>query len=191
MASIVQVISAALLVTLTLAFQSAAMAALIHWARAHFARAVHRLGLWHSAVLLVRFTAVIFISHIFQILLWTVSYRWLCFRSWESAFYFSTASYSTVGYGDVVLPQMWRDLGPVESVTGVLMCGLSVSLLFAIVTFLVQREEQFSPDRMNPNPAIYESTGPARRLQCERPEAIRADITVGSGIKGMNQGHGL
>jgi len=34
---------------------------------------------------------------------------------------------------------------PVESVTGVLMCGLSVSLLFAIVTRLVERETQLSP----------------------------------------------
>jgi voltage-gated potassium channel len=153
MASIVQPISAALLVMLTLAFQSAAMAALIHWARAHFARASHRFGLWHSAVLLVRFTGVIFVSHIFQILLWAGFYRWNCFRSWESAFYFSTASYSTVGYGDVVLPNLWRNLGPLESVTGVLMCGLSVSLLFAIVTFLVHHEEQFPSDRTNPNPA--------------------------------------
>ena len=31
--------------------------------------------------------------------------------------------------------------GPVESVTGVLMCGLSASFLFAIVTRLVQVED--------------------------------------------------
>src|SRR5882762_9679945 len=47
----------------------------------------------------------------------------LCFRSWESAFYFSAARYATVGYGDVVLPWTWRTLGPVESIIGVLMCG--------------------------------------------------------------------
>jgi voltage-gated potassium channel len=41
-------------------------------------------------------------------------------------------------------------LGPVESVTGVLMCGLSVSLLFAIVTFLVQREEGIPPELAKP-----------------------------------------
>src|SRR5882762_11785183 len=51
----------------------------------------------------------------------------LCFRSWESAFYFSAARYATVGYGDVVLPRTWRTLGPVESIIGVLMCGLSAS----------------------------------------------------------------
>ena len=146
MAFVRQAGTSVLLVTLTLSFQSAAMAALIHWARAHLARAVDRFGPLHSAVLLVRFTSAIFVSHIFQIALWAGFYRWHCFPSWESAFYFSTTSYSTVGYGDLVLPRMWRLLGPVESVAGVLMCGLSVSLLFAIVTFLVQHEERFLPE---------------------------------------------
>ena len=58
--------------------------------------------------------------------------------STAAAFYFSACSYSTVGYGEVVLPQAWRSLGPIESVTGVLMCGLSTALLFAIVHLLVQ-----------------------------------------------------
>jgi voltage-gated potassium channel len=97
-----------------------------------------------SAVLLVRFTNLIICLHVSEILLWTCFYRWFCFPSWEVSFYFSTTSYSTVGYGDVLPPRMWRTLGPVESITGVLMCGLSVSLLFAIVTRLVERETQLS-----------------------------------------------
>jgi hypothetical protein len=82
--------------------------------------------------------------HLLEILLWAGFYRWLCFRLWEPAFYFSAASYATVGYGDVVLPQMWRNLGPVESIIGVLMCGLSASFLFAIVSRLVDRETKLS-----------------------------------------------
>ena len=72
--------------------------------------------------------------------LWGEFYRWACFSSQESAFYFSTASYSTVVYGGLVLPREWRNLGPVESVAGVLMCVLSASFSFAIVTRLVDRE---------------------------------------------------
>jgi len=30
-----------------------------------------------------------------------------------------------LGYGDLVLPHKWRLLGPVEGLTGILMCGLS------------------------------------------------------------------
>jgi hypothetical protein len=136
--------AAAILITLTLAVQSAGMAALINWGITHL-RDTYRLGPVRSAVLMVRFTSVMIGLHILQILLWAVFYRWSCFPSWESAFYFSTTSYSTVGYGDLVLPPMWRNLGPVESVTGVLMCGLSASFLFAIVTRLVEREIKFIP----------------------------------------------
>src|SRR5258708_39390111 len=145
-----QASAAAVLVALTLSFQSGGMAAFIHWGRAYFARDVSRLDPLRSAVLMVRFTSVMIVLHILQVVLWAVFYRWNCFPSWESAFYFSTGSYSTVGYGDLVLPPMWRNLGPVESVTGVLMCGLSASLLFAIVTRLVQHEERFESARAIP-----------------------------------------
>jgi Ion channel len=64
---------------------------------------------------MVRLMTGFIVLHIFEILLWAASYRWLCFPLWESAFYFSTSSYATVGYGDIALPQMWRSLGPVES----------------------------------------------------------------------------
>jgi len=91
-----------------------------------------------SVALMIRFTTAMVVLHILQILLWAGSYRWLCLPSWESAFYFSATSYSTVGYGDIVLPKVWRTLGPIESVIGVLMCGISVSALFAIATRLVE-----------------------------------------------------
>jgi len=145
-----QASAAAVLVTLTLWFQCVGMAALIHWGQGPFLRCIHGWDPWRSALLLVRFTNLIICLHLLEILLWACFYRWMCFPSWELAFYFSTTSYSTVGYGDVLLPRMWRTLGPVESVTGVLMCGLSVSLLFAIVTRLVEREAQFSSEARKP-----------------------------------------
>src|SRR5258708_9956197 len=116
------------------------MAALIARARPSFAPHVLRLGATRSAVLVMRLMTAFIGLHLLEILLWAGFYCWLCFPFWEAAFYFSTSSYATVGYGDVVLPQTWRTLGPVESVIGVLMCGLSASFLFAIVTRLIERE---------------------------------------------------
>ena len=58
--------------------------------------------------------------------------------------YFSATSYSTVGYGDVVLPLEWRLLGPLESMVGMIMAGVAVSILFAIVTRLIDTEERSS-----------------------------------------------
>jgi voltage-gated potassium channel len=132
--------AAVILITLTLSLQVAGMALLIHWARARLVSNIHKLGPVLSAVLMVRFTIAIIALHLLHICLWMTFYHWQCFPSWETAFYFSTSSYTTVGYGDVVLSPKWRTLGAVESVVGVLMCGWSVSVLFAIMTRLVERE---------------------------------------------------
>jgi len=136
---------AVFLVTLTLWIQCAGIAVLIHMARANIERGVSRLSSLYAAGLMIRFSILVIVLHFLQIFLWSLFYRWYCFLSWESSLYFSASSYSTVGYGDVVLPRVWHLLGPVESITGVLMCGISVSCLFAVATRLVERESGAPP----------------------------------------------
>jgi voltage-gated potassium channel len=132
--------AALVLVALTLWLQCGGIAGLITWVRRSATGDIHKLTPFHTARLVVRLTTVMVALHVLEILLWAGCYRWFCFPSWESAVYFSATSYSTVGYGDVTLPLKWRMLGPIESITGVLMCGISVSLLFAIATRLVGPE---------------------------------------------------
>jgi voltage-gated potassium channel len=131
---------AIILVTATLCLQCAGMAVLINWARNSIERGIKTFSQWQSAVLMIRFTTAMIVLHVLEIVLWAGFYRWRCLPTWESCFYFSATSYSTVGYGDIVLPQVWRLLGPAESVTGVLMSGISVSALFAILLRLVESE---------------------------------------------------
>jgi len=50
----------------------------------------------------------------------------------QTAFYFSAVTYTTTGYGDLVLPKEWRVVGGIEALTGILMCGLSTGLFFAV-----------------------------------------------------------
>jgi len=125
------------LVLLTLVVQCAGVATLIKWLRRVTAKEIHRGSFWEAAVLVMQTTIAVILLHGMVIFLWAVFFRCLCFRSWESAIYFSGSSYATVGYGDVLLSQQWRLLGPLESMIGVLMCGVSVGLLFALVTRLV------------------------------------------------------
>ena len=53
----------------------------------------------------------------------------------------AATSYSTVGDGDIILSLKRRMPGPIESILGILMCGLSVNLLFVIATRLVGNEQ--------------------------------------------------
>jgi len=132
-----QAATAVLLVSLTLCLQYAGLAALIARVKRTLAGDVHNLRAFQAAALVIRSTIAVIALHGLQILLWATWYRAICLPSWEPAFYYSSASYSTVGFGDVVLPSEWRFLGPLEGIIGVLMCGITVSLLFALVTRLV------------------------------------------------------
>jgi len=157
-----------ILVTLTLILQSVGMAVLIQWIKAQFPNGIHQLGLFRSVMLVVRFTSLLVCLHMLEILLWAAFYRWKFFSTLEAAYYFSAANYSTVGAGDLFLTQIWRMMGPVESVTGVLMCGFSASFLFAIVNRLIELED---PGLADPyagapgfaNGAAAESTGSRQR----------------------------
>ena len=144
-----QLAAAALLVALTLCLQCAGVAVTVEWLRTVAIRGVRKLPIAHSAVLVMQTTMAIILLQGAIILLWADGYRRLCLWSWQSAFYFSAASYSTVGYGDVVLPSRWRLLGPLESMMGVLMCGISVSLLFALINRLLDGEIRVP--RVNPS----------------------------------------
>ena len=51
-----------------------------------------------------------------------------------SALYFSAVTYTTTGYGDLVLPAEWRLVGGGEALTGILMCGWSAAVFFSVVS---------------------------------------------------------
>lgn len=67
-----------------------------------------------------------------EIWLWAIVYLAVdATDSFEEALYFSTATFSTVGYGDVVLDADWRLLSALESVNGLLLIGWSTAFLIA------------------------------------------------------------
>ena len=87
------------------------------------------------ARLILSVTWLLLSVHLAEIGAWALFYLFAhCFPDAESAFYFSGVTYTSVGYGDLVLPNRWRILAPIEALTGILMCGLSASLFFAIVS---------------------------------------------------------
>jgi len=92
----------------------------------------------YSIILIVLFSGII-VLHVTETALWAIFYlsRSL-FDNFESALYFSLGSYTTIGYGDVVLPQRWRLLGALEGISGVLLCGISTGFMFAVINAMFQ-----------------------------------------------------
>ena len=84
-------------------------------------------------------TAAIGILAIHTIEIWT--YAWLydglgCFRGLEDALYFSTVTYASIGYGDLLRPHQWRIVGASEGAVGLIMLGLSTAFLVSLLTRL-------------------------------------------------------
>ncbi len=92
---------------------------------------------WTSIRLFVFVSVWIVVLHLSEISVWAVFYLWRhAMPDLASALYFSAVTYTTTGYGDLVLAEGWRLLGAVEALTGILMCGWSTGFFFAIVNRL-------------------------------------------------------
>jgi hypothetical protein len=94
---------------------------------------------WVGTRLFVFVAVWIVLLHLAEIAVWAAFYLWReAMPDLPSALYFSAVTYTTTGYGDIVLAEGWRLLGAVEALTGILMCGWSTGFFFAIVNRLYE-----------------------------------------------------
>lgn len=61
---------------------------------------------------------------------WAFAFRFLgVFATMEESVYFSLVSFTTLGFGDILLPHQWRLLGGMAAANGLLNFGLLTALL--------------------------------------------------------------
>ena len=79
---------------------------------------------------------IMYLVAIVEILIWSATYLALGFiEGLEKAIYFWAVTFTTLGYGDVVLESSQRILSSFEAINGIIMFGWST----AIVIYSVQR----------------------------------------------------
>lgn len=77
----------------------------------------------------------LFVLHGLEIWLFAFVYMAIgAIGSLEDALYFSTISYSTVGYSDAAVLGEWRLVGPFESILGMILLGWSTAFFFRMLT---------------------------------------------------------
>src|SRR5262249_52302906 len=92
-----------------------------------------RLGRLGAELLMAPLVSTLLL-HLTEAVVWAIFFVLVgALPALTSAAYFSLTSYTTVGYGDVVLPEGWRLLGPLEAAVGVLMLGWSTGILVAVI----------------------------------------------------------
>lgn len=97
-----------------------------------------------KALVIVIVVLWFFLSICVQCWAWSGLLLWLkAFRSLEEALYFSTVTFTTLGYGDIVLGPDWRLLGAFAATNGAIIIGWTAAIIFVAV----QRVFEFSPGR--------------------------------------------
>jgi hypothetical protein len=69
-----------------------------------------------------------------EVLAWAVAYLKLnAIEGFEQSVYFSMVTFTTLGYGDVLLNERWRLLASFEAANGIIMFGWSTAIVMAVV----------------------------------------------------------
>jgi hypothetical protein len=114
------------------ATHAAGIAGAVRWLRGIRTRA-QRFATW--TWIFVRVAAWMILLHLLEIGAWAALYTWRqAMPDMRTAVYFSAVTYTTTGYGDLVLPNDWRIVGAIEALTGILMCGWSTGFFFVVAS---------------------------------------------------------
>jgi len=131
------ILSACVLVAVTMAIHAFGVAVLLGGLMK--LAALPPTPVWSITRSLLRMIWWLILIHLLEISVWALFYFWRgCMPNIEAAFYFSGVTYTTIGYGDLVLTKPWRMLGPIEGLMGILMFGLSTGYFFIVVNHIFQ-----------------------------------------------------
>ncbi|WP_193164761.1 potassium channel family protein [Microbulbifer hainanensis] len=138
---LVTFIIALLMTVLTTAIHALGMILALRWGRhlqqlhpAHPKLVVAKPMLVSAVVLLM------FVSSVVEVLAWAVAYcAFGAFNALEPAMYFSMVTFTTLGYGDIVLGEPWRLLSAFQSAIGIIMFGWTTAVVIAVVQRVYQK----------------------------------------------------
>jgi hypothetical protein len=120
-----------MLVCLTL--QSLLLAAVIRFYQRRQYR-VTGLSTWSSLLVIQGVMVLLVVGNLAQIAIWALLFVLIGeFQQVSEAYYHSAVNFATLGYGDFVMTAEHKLLGPLEAVNGVLMIGVSTSVLMIVL----------------------------------------------------------
>ncbi len=138
------------MIALTVVIHIAGIIGLIAYLKARGARIVGpRNYIVMTRVLVVTIVGIFFV-HTVEIWIWAVLYLGLGeFETMERSLYFSTVTFTTLGYGDVTLQERWQLLSSFEAANGIILFGVSTAFLFVVIRKLFEAAAliRSEPDR--------------------------------------------
>jgi len=142
------VLVGAVVVAVTVVIHAGGTIALLRFLKPHIGAIGKATGWFRTLRILIGTVLLLVAMHVIEILLWALVYLSLLpdgeLQSAEDAVYFSFVTFTTLGYGDIVLSGPWRIVSGIEAMNGVLLAGWSTAMLFTVVqkTWQMGRESE-------------------------------------------------
>jgi hypothetical protein len=131
-----------LLMLVCLALQAAAAVAGIRWFDKVNARPLLTRARWRSFYRVSGVMLVIALGILAQMTAWALLYWGAgAMPDFETALYFSGVTFTSLGYGDIVLKSHIRLLAPIEAMTGLLMFAIATAALIAVIQRLAANKD--------------------------------------------------
>ena len=116
---------------------------------------------WRADLLLAGAVALMLGSHLVETVIWTSVLVWgHLVGSWRDAAYFAANTYTTLGYGTVVLADDWKMLSPIIAISGLFTFGWTGSVLVDVVG-RISKLKELADERGPSSESGEHKTGPA------------------------------
>lgn len=143
---IVKLLVGAAMIGLTVIFHALVCDWVFRFIERHSRPFVGTFGRFWTVPTLVLAVFVIGLAIMVDIWLWTFLFFALepeALPTIEDALYFATATFTTVGYGDIVLTDEWRLLSGTAAINGMILFGWSTAFVFEIMVKLYETGRRY------------------------------------------------
>jgi len=91
---------------------------------------------------------ILMLGNVVEIVVWALLFQ--SFGEFDQLFdaiYHSAVNFTSLGYGDVVMSNRWKLLGPLEALNGIVMLGITSAALMAMLQQLIRAQRGELPLR--------------------------------------------
>ncbi len=142
-----QLLIAGPMVGITIIMHLAGLALLVGMIRRHTLDGDKRRARMRQLVTILGAAFGLFALHTVEIWLYAALYVGVhALHNFDDSLYFSTTTYTTLGYGDVILPKKWRLVGAIESANGIILLGWSTAFFVSVINRIRLFEHELAPD---------------------------------------------
>jgi hypothetical protein len=100
---------------------------------------------WKVNIILALVIASLTVLHLVETIFWGLPiYALSLVPTWADSYFYVLENYTTLGAGDVRLPEKWRLMGPIIAISGLFTFGWTTGVLVSTMSELTQLNKQRS-----------------------------------------------